>query len=53
MSEVNAALEELPHGDDRGHAGVPFRVVRLPAGNGAIGLSWCPNDLATSNPADR
>src|SRR5215813_10483142 len=53
MPEMNAALEQLPHGDYRGHAGVPFPVVRPPAGTGAIGLSWCPNDLAASNPADR
>jgi hypothetical protein len=42
MPEMNAALEELPHGDDRGHAGVPFRIVRLPAGNGAIGYVLVP-----------
>jgi hypothetical protein len=31
VPEVNAAFQQLPHGDDRSHAGVPFPVVRLPA----------------------
>src|SRR5262249_51824742 len=28
VAEVNAALQQLPHGDDRCHTGVPFLLVR-------------------------
>ena len=36
VPEVDAALKELPHGDDRGHAGVPFLSCAVPWA-GALG----------------
>src|SRR5215470_1519936 len=45
MPEVNAALEQLAHGDDRGHAGVPFLSCARPQ---APARSVCPGARTTS-----
>jgi hypothetical protein len=37
VAEVNAALQQLPHGDDRCHTGVPFLLVRRSSWSSAFG----------------
>src|SRR5262249_61577385 len=54
VTEVNAAFQQLPHGDDRCHTGVPFLLVRRSSRSGAFGWSWRPcAHTAADNTADR
>ena len=54
VPEVDAALKELTHGDDRCHPGVPFPVMRRASGHGRARLVLATvRTSLRAEPADR